>query len=97
MIIIKSVWHTCLVLPSEGDSDSKPKAVRVQLLCTHGTQGPPENKFDLASVVIRKLSDKRMKLPRSNINAVFGRVVYGLLGCSVLGIPRYMYLGQDNK
>ena len=63
----------------------------------HGTQGPPGNKFDLASAVIRKLSDKRMKLPRSNINAVFGRVVYGLLGCTVLGISRYMYLGQDNK
>ena len=24
------------------DSDSEQKTVRVQLLCTHGTQGPPD-------------------------------------------------------
>ena len=48
---MKSMWHTCLVLSSEGDSDSKQKVVRVQLLRKHGTLDPPGNKFDPASVV----------------------------------------------
>ena len=50
----------CHVLSSEGDSDSKQKAVRVQVLRTHGTQGP-QKKSLIEHLLLRNLSDKRIK------------------------------------
>ena len=54
---------SCLTFSSEGDSDSKQKTVRVQVLCTHGTEGPPEISL-IQHLLFRNLSDKRTKSAR---------------------------------
>ena len=51
------------VLSSEGDSDSKQKAARVQVLCTHGAQGPQETCL-FQHLLFRNLSDERTESAR---------------------------------
>ena len=63
----------CQVLSSEGDSDSKHKVVRVQVLCTHGTQGPQEKSL-IEHMLLRSVRKTNKVCRIANIDAVFGGV-----------------------
>ena len=85
----KCVAHmSCLVF--RGGNNAKQKAIRVQVLCIHGTQALPETSL-IWHLLLRNLLRQTNKVSQiANIDAVFRQELYlvhrGALFCNVVKV-----------